>query len=186
MDVTSRRAHWALDVDFTQNNSDEKGTQFIDVINRAVQFPSILNATQYNINESSNKLEKAEEREDLNKYRFIPFSIMDRSYFTVNQKWFGVVDEISETSFTATLTDLTKGGTKEIGDFEMKEVAYDDLALIKIGAGFYFSVGYQMNKSGQISRTSLLRFQRLSEWTFEEYDGALNLAEDLNKGINWD
>lgn len=76
------------------------------------------------------------------------------------QSWRGVVTEVHENYFKARLEDITNGGTDEMGEFDIIEVAPDDLEFLKKGGVFYWSVGLYM-EHGQIERKSNIRFQRL-------------------------
>lgn len=101
-----------------------------------------------------------------------------QTYFQNIQQWLGHVIHIGEGSFTAKLHDLNHPGTYEMGEFEFREIPEGDRDLFKIGAAFYWSLGYSHNKS-QLTKESSLRFQRLNNWTEEEYDAAIDKAHDL-------
>ncbi len=79
------------------------------------------------------------------------------------QQWVGHVVEIKDDVFVAKLDDLYLNTTHEIAEFEINEVSPGDKELLKLGASFYFSLGYQL-KSGQVRKMSLLRFRRAKLW----------------------
>ncbi len=108
-----------------------------------------------------------------------------RNYSTTLQSWKGVVVEIKEDSFVAELEDLTNGGTKEIAEVELFSVSPDDRKLVSEGASFYWNIGYKMNY-GQITKESLIRFQRIIDWNEDDYDQAADRASDLFENINFD
>ena len=108
-----------------------------------------------------------------------------RNYSTTLQSWKGVVVEIKEDFFVAELDDLTNGGTKEIADIELFSVSPDDRKLVSVGASFYWNIGYKMN-NGQITKESLIRFQRMIDWNEDDYDQAADRASELFENINFD
>ena len=109
-----------------------------------------------------------------------------RAYYTKTQKWIGHVINFNEKAFTARLIDLTIGGTDEIGEFELDEISIDDIKLIKKGASFYWSIGYAHSLNGQVTKESLLRFQRVVDFTNDDIDEALDRANDMIKNIKWE
>lgn len=108
-----------------------------------------------------------------------------KNYFFDAQKWYGQVISINENTFTAKLQDLSNATTDEVGEFEIKEIPDDDKELFKLGATFYWSVGYEM-KNSQVSKRSFFRFQRLPNWNSIEIDNALDRANDLSSNLNWE
>jgi hypothetical protein len=108
-----------------------------------------------------------------------------RNYFTKAQKWIGHVSEIGVQTFKANLKDLNTRSTDEVGEFDLTDISQEDKELLSIGAAFYWSVGLA-NQNGQIEKKSLIRFQRLKPWTFEDYEKALLNAEMLYKRLNLD
>lgn len=108
-----------------------------------------------------------------------------RNYSTTLQSWKGVVVEIKEDFFVAELDDLTNGGTKEIAEIELFSVSPDDRKLVSVGASFYWNIGYKMN-NGQITKESLIRFQRIIDWNEDDYDQAADRASELFENINFD
>lgn len=108
------------------------------------------------------------------------YSLGYSAYFQSLQQWLGHVTEIDQESnlFTAKLQDLSSPGTYEIAEFEIRDIPEGDLDLLKIGAAFYWSLGYNYNRS-QKTKQSAIRFQRLNDWTEEEYDNAIDKANEL-------
>jgi hypothetical protein len=92
--------------------------------------------------------------------RFTPES------FRVMQRWEGTVTEITGDEFVARLRDLTDlGHPQEQAVFSLDEVDEDDLCLLQVGAGFYWSIGYHHQASGSRRLSNELRFRRLPQWT---------------------
>lgn len=109
----------------------------------------------------------------------------NQKYSGKTQRWEGYVTEIHSDSFIARLEDLTNPGTHELITFDLNDVSPEDEQLLKVGATFYFSVGYVLN-NGQREKTSLLRFKRIAEWTEDEFDRAIDRGKRLSKNIKWD
>lgn len=110
---------------------------------------------------------------------------ISEDYFTNTQRWLGHIENIDGNIIYARLIDLVNGGTEETAEFDMKEVSHEDKKLVRIGAGFYWSVGYAY-ENRQISKKSLIRFQRLIELSNEDVDEALDRSADIRKNIVWD
>lgn len=108
------------------------------------------------------------------------YNIGYSTYFQSLQEWLGHVIEIDKENnlFIAKLQDLSAPGTYETAEFEIRDIPEGDLDLFKIGAAFYWSLGYNYNRS-QKTKQSSIRFQRLNDWTEEEYDNAIDNANDL-------
>lgn len=70
---------------------------------------------------------------------------------------------IYENSFEAKLVDKNDDSTFEIAEFDFDEISNGDLKLLKVGAIFYWSVGYA-SQNGQITKQSLLRFKHLPRY----------------------
>ncbi|MBF0549269.1 MAG: hypothetical protein HQK60_01920 [Deltaproteobacteria bacterium] len=101
------------------------------------------------------------------------------------QKWEGTVSYIGEESFMACLFDLTAPGPDEEAEIPIKEISLDDRELLKPGAVFYWSIGYQDSKKGQRTRASKIRFRRLPAWRIEEIKGAEDDARKIGDLIGW-
>jgi hypothetical protein len=111
--------------------------------------------------------------------------IYQKRYFLKTQRWIGHVIEVTGKIFKAKLEDLNQPGTYEIGEFETNDISTEDYELFKIGSVFYWSVGLA-NYNGQIVKQSLLRFQRVNNWTETDYDNCSDRASDLMKNLNWE
>lgn len=121
---------------------------------------------------------------------YIPQSIAERrfsAYFNhtySTQRWRGYVLEINDDKFKAKLEDLTNPGTDEIGYFDIQDI-FDEKELIKVGAVFYFSIGYDVNRS-QYTKQRFLRFQRLSAWTDDDFNAAIDRADRIQSNLIWE
>lgn len=108
-----------------------------------------------------------------------------KNYSKTLQSWKGTVTTLEEDYFIAELEDLSRGGTKEIAQIEMFSVSPDDIKLVQKGASFYWNIGYKMN-NGQITKESLIRFQRIIDWDSDDFDDAADRAADLFGNLNID
>lgn len=102
------------------------------------------------------------------------------------QKWEGIVTEIGEDYFIAKLVNLTGEGPEESATFPFSEISSEeDTQLLKIGAVFYWSIGYYERAKGTRIRSSLIRFRRLPMWTESIIKAAQKEAERLNEFFGW-
>lgn len=101
-----------------------------------------------------------------------------KKYSKIVQNWLGHVTKTTKTSFYADLIDLVSMGTYETGEFDISSVSPDDRKLIKIGAAFYWNISERMS-NGQISKESIIRFQRLVDWEETNFDNATDRATML-------
>lgn len=102
----------------------------------------------------------------------------DKVRFTLLQKWEGTVQDIQLHDFLASmaLVELKEptyehihvDGAKTI--FSKEEVDPADLPLLKRGAVFYLTVGYEDSPSGR-RRIQMIRFRRLPEDLKDEDNG---------------
>lgn len=65
------------------------------------------------------------------------------------------------------------------------EDTFDEKDMIKPGAIFYFSVGYDVIR-GQYTKQRFLRFQRLSEWTDRDFEHAIDRADRIESNMKWE
>lgn len=85
-----------------------------------------------------------------------------RSSFKMLQQWEGAVTSRGVDSFWAELVDLTSSTKdREVVELPLDEISADDLAILRPGAVFYWSIGYEINAAGTIKRTSEIRLRRL-------------------------
>lgn len=102
------------------------------------------------------------------------------------QKWEGYVLRVSKDSLWVRLIDLTHQGADAEAEIPFEEITPDDFKLIKPGAIFYYSIGYLVLYSGQRIRSSIIRFQRLPDWSGEEIDIGRKEAERFQRSIEWE
>ena len=108
-----------------------------------------------------------------------------RSHMVSLQKWEGYVIRVLDNSLLVRLVDLTQKGADEEAEIPIEEISEDDRHLIKPGAIFYWNIGYLDSYSGQRTRVSVIRFQRLPAWSKDEIDEAKRKADKLRHSICW-
>jgi hypothetical protein len=93
--------------------------------------------------------------------------------FSTLERWEGHVVEVTDDGFVAHLTKGSRQlGPDEQAEFDREEVSPDDLELLRPGAVFYWTTGYETAAHGQRQIVSRLRFQRLPPPTDEELEVA--------------
>ena len=91
---------------------------------------------------------------------------------------------IEEDIFHSTLHSKNDDTTYEEAEFSIEDVTKSDLGLLKIGALFYWSVGYvEYNKT--IEKRSKLRFKRIIPLKVKEIDRMQDRTEKLLNDIKW-
>lgn len=101
-------------------------------------------------------------------------------------RWKGNITKIEENEFWADLEDLDDKSSYEIGRFKVEDVPNEDKDLFALGSIFYLSIGHITNAKGQVKKEKIFRFQRLSNWSEEEYDKSVDRAQRLYETITWD
>lgn len=80
--------------------------------------------------------------------------------FVVLGLWEGTVTEVHPSYFIADVIDL-ESDEYAVAEFDMSDVSTADKPLCHLGALFYWSIGYDISRSGQRKRCSVLSFRRL-------------------------
>lgn len=176
---SSQRLNWAIDSKF--GNSDNKTHQSYINIDNVIERS--LKSPDNNIKNSLQNKFKIDLPADLVNFEVIAY----KNYQKKTQRWKGVVIENNSDTFTAKLEDLNDEETTtfEIAEFDRQEVSPADLGLLSLGAVFYWSVGYDV-RNGQVTKVSDVRFQRLVSLNVEEFDIAMDKAEQFFNNIAWD
>lgn len=97
----------------------------------------------------------------------------------------GVIVSVDDSGFTAKLVDLEHDTVDEVAEFPIDEVSDDDKKLLKVGAVFYWNIGYRLLPTGQKERSSIIRFRRLPAWTRSELEKAQKKADELKTLFGW-
>lgn len=118
----------------------------------------------------------------------IPGTKVSPTKVRVLQRWTGRVEEVRERSFVARLFDGQDfTAPVEEAEIDKDEIGPSDLLLLVPGAIFYWTLGYIDSSGGQRSRSSDLRFARLSKPDPEMIElakvRAQNLADLILSGV---
>ena len=106
--------------------------------------------------------------------------------FKVLQKWEGIVESFDGEVLQVKLVDLTNGGTDEEAELYVEDINQDDISLIKEGAMFYWNIGYETQKDGQIKKSSFVKFKRLPKINPNEFDIIHDRAKEIEAKIVFD
>lgn len=117
---------------------------------------------------------------------FLKPIVQSEERFINLQSWEGIVIEVREGAFVARLIDKSNGGYDQEVEFSFEEVSPYDHSLIKLGAIFYWDIGYSENNSKQRIRASIIKFRRLPVWTANELKAARERAKSLAQELSWE
>jgi hypothetical protein len=107
-----------------------------------------------------------------------PLPALDQS-FRVLQQWEGVVLTEGGTAFEALIRDLTEPDRpEERATIRVEEIFEDDQPLIKPGATFFWTIGYETRRSGR-KVSSVIRFRRVPRWSTFELSRAQKSAKEF-------
>jgi len=182
--ISNQIDHWILDTEYTNPNDESKEKRIVlDSINSLVEKNKELKYSE----KGNTKFIDSDEEHFIDKIpninlRKTPFY---KNYISKAQNWIGYVLSIDEDSFYAKLEDKNEPTTTETASFDKEEVSNGDLDLLKVGASFYWSVGYA-NQNGQVTKQSLIRFKRAINITEEEFEEIAEKADKLHDDLNWD
>jgi len=111
-----------------------------------------------------------------------------RSVLIPLQEWEGYVTAVRDDGFSAYLVDLTAGDElpSEEADISLDEVSDPDRRLLREGAVFRWTIGYEKSIGGTKKRISQIVFRRLPQWTKKEIKSADQAAKELLAGITWE
>lgn len=95
-----------------------------------------------------------------------PIRIKAESTLIPRQLWEGTVIDCHQDSFVGRVVDLTNpANPDELVTFELGELSSEDRPLVQPGAAFYWTVGVEQTRAGQIKNVDMLNFRRLPAWT---------------------
>lgn len=106
--------------------------------------------------------------------------------FKVLQKWEGIVEEFDGDFLQVRLIDLTNGGTDEEAELSIDDIPNDDISLVKEGAMFYWNIGYETEKDGQVKKTSFVKFKRLPKIDPKQFNIIHDRAKELESKMLFD
>lgn len=105
--------------------------------------------------------------------------------FLAEQLWEGTVSTVLPEEFTARLID-SRSGEEDEATLPTSDVSEEDLSLLAPGAEFYFSIGYQYSRSGNIQRCARIRFKRIPRFNADEILDAHARASARAKRVNFE
>lgn len=113
-----------------------------------------------------------------------------RYSFSILQEWEGYVVSISNDTFTARLTDVTRHVSleEEEADFPLDDLDDADRSRICEGSIFRWVIGYRRSIGGTKERSSRIVFRRIPMWTKKEINknelDAIEWEKELNPDDN--
>ncbi|MEI6987059.1 MAG: hypothetical protein WCK65_13120 [Rhodospirillaceae bacterium] len=102
-------------------------------------------------------------------------------FFMADQELEGSVTEVGEETFTALLSDKTRGraGIREMAEIPICEVDKVDMDLLAVGAMFYLTIGRRNLSKGRVELTRNLVFRRMPVWSRTTLERAAKKAREL-------
>jgi hypothetical protein len=103
--------------------------------------------------------------------------------FEAEEKFEGIIDTITEKTFSAKLVSILNpdAQTEEYAEFDIDEIVESDKELAKPGSIFYWYIGKSTDSSGRTRRTSEIRFRRLPVWSESDFRNAEKFNEELSE-----
>ncbi len=100
--------------------------------------------------------------------------------FKVLQQWEGTVVSIEGDHFEALVRDVVdRRRPEERATIVLADIFEDDQPLIKPGAVFFWTIGYELKRAGR-KTSSVIRFRRLPKWSRFELDRANKKAQEFD------
>ncbi|MDH1148136.1 hypothetical protein N5C60_26455 [Pseudomonas mosselii] len=106
--------------------------------------------------------------------------------FVALQEWEGHVTEMDGDSFSAILLDVTKHSGEELATFPLDEISDSDQKLLKPGAIFRWSIGYERLRGGTKRKVSSIVFRRLPAWSKRDLLEIEAEATLLEESLIWE
>lgn len=188
-ETTQLLEHWGTDIQISNEVPNNPEAYFVQAsIDADLKIKDNLTKEI-----STNDVRDNENEMDAEMFFQVPkykqnLSILSRRFTLKTKKWFGYVIEVKEDSFVAKLYDQSEPdtGTFEIIEFDYLDITDDDdRSLLKVGATFYWSVGYSIRNSQRIKQATL-KFKRTGNYSPEEFDEICDKADELYDTINWE
>lgn len=107
--------------------------------------------------------------------------------FKLLQRWDGFVQSVEDNEFHALIRDdSNEDYPDEEIVLDISEIPPEDTHLIKIGAVFYWSVGYVEGPRRPRERVSRIRFRRLPGWSEQELEDAKKRTRSILHSLRRD
>jgi hypothetical protein len=108
-----------------------------------------------------------------------------RNYSRASYSWICYVTSINKEIFTARVEEIRSNlKTFEEAEFEILDLDDEDMKMLKIGAVFYWSIGYEY-RNGTKKKESFIRFKMLPIFNEMQINNALDLSTELFQNLNW-
>lgn len=138
--------------------------------------------SQYNDPDSSASFIPSSIHNNTLTMRAPPFQIS----FVAEQEWEGYVTEVNGEEFKAHLIDLSETDIEETAEFSINEVSSIHKELVKEGAIFRWSIGYERIRGGTKRKVSSIIFRRLPAWTKRDLSKSISEVESFQNNIIWE
>ena len=139
---------------------------------------------KYEVPEENHISETQSPANDESTVSHLPAERVQRS-FLPDVSWEGMVLDVSEGSFIARLVDMNDSSQFEEAEIKNSAVSdQDDIALIKPGAIFFWSIGTRI-EGRRSEQVSLIQFRRLPVWTKSEIQQSKQEAAEIYKKLSW-
>ena len=120
-----------------------------------------------------------------NNTQFSRASVVQTS-FVAEQEWEGYVTQVMGDEFLAHLIDLSAADIEEEAVFSIEDVSSIHKELVKEGAIFRWSIGYERVRGGTKRKVSSIVFRRLPAWSKKDISKSLSEVESFQANIIWE
>lgn len=132
------------------------------------------------INEKTRLLDKQFDPDQV-----VPGALVEKPRFTTShslliEEWEGSIKTVLEDTFIAHLykPGNTNGEILE-GEFEIRSVPAEDRHLIKEGILFYWNIGEEVKKNGEVSHVDYIIIRRFPTWKDFDINAASSISENF-------
>lgn len=109
--------------------------------------------------------------EDINPLIRLSATRAPHRLFEVLQQWEGIVSKVTEDSVWADLVDLTdRTRSEEVVELPLAEISEADRSILRPGSVFYWAIGREWSRGGQMRRVSEIRVRRTPQWSQHSVD----------------
>ncbi len=145
-----------------------------------VSQPTNFNEAQSSEIEPQSATQHVQKLRPLDMVVSVPAISQQPTGFQKLQEYEGEVTCVTELEFVARLTDLTdvKGQRLE-ATFSLNEVSPSDTSLLRMGAIFYWVIGFRDHPNGQRVTENFIRFRRLPIWSKRDIERVNARAAEL-------
>lgn len=109
-----------------------------------------------------------------------------RAVFIPKHEWIGRVEAVADDHFEALLASRARPGEEERTEIWLDEISPKDLDSVRVGAVFYWVVGYRDESWGQRRAVSSIRFRHVLPLSDDESDEAREAGVAMRSRANAD